>query len=533
MIGQRSIELEAGLGSRGFGRQERFLDHLTSNDTVFLDKDLLSDLYNSREKDIKCSNDSSRTKRARTKSESRALSEENSPTRPAVEDNDKIVNLLKGNRRPLEVDAREFRVLKEKLLREHQLPASAGGGNLKRESKKSKGEFVQDSYSQQQQNSRPNKNVECELKFSDKLNNGRVPGSGLSQDDEVFWKEPETSSGHHKEIVLDMPLPPPASHGDDIRLKSSRKSRRENYEIEAKDYKHKPFLETEPGELKQRRHIDMKSSLEKHVPNNISKELEPRKQQKDGANQTTGHHYTKQEKEWLKEKLLQEFERQEKIANTDCPVIVSGQEERQLANGSAKGGPFLPGGLEGGRIGKENPINFMITGEPATSSRKPSHLSSHKTSNGERFSLQDFELSCFTLSRFCHAGHAHHSHDVTDKSDLGTVDLSVSGMLSPPCTCGAGEDSEPEIETTRRLPEIETSRRLPDGERRQGKEIEVGRHTHSQERRYRASQVSKGVMNTDEQKTGSIMHLHLMYRPCILSGMSGGLGDWCLLFYLP
>ncbi len=85
--------------------------------------------------------------------------------------------------------------------------------------------------------------------------------------------------------------------------------------------------------------------------------------------------------------------------------------------------------------------------------------------------------SCHAL---CHAGHAHHSHDVTDKSDLGTVDLSVSGMLSPPCTCGAGEDSEPEIETTRRLPVSE--------ERRQGKEIEAGRH--SQERRYRASQAS-------------------------------------------
>lgn len=317
------------------------------------------------------------------------MSEENSPTRPSVQDNDKIVNLLKGNRRPLEVDAREFRVLKEKLLREHQLPSAASAGsNLKRESKKFKGDFVQDSSSQQQQqnSSRPNKNVECELKFSDKLNNGRVPGSGVSQDDEVFWKEPEITSGHHKEIVLDMPLPPPASHGDDIRLKSSRKSRRETYEIEAKDYKHKPFLENDPGELKQRRHIDMKSSLEKHVPNNISKDIEPRKQQKDNANQT-GHHYTKQEKEWLKEKLLQEFERQEKIAKTDLPVIVSGQEERQLANGSAKGGPFLSGLEGGGRMmGKENPINFMITGEAASSSRKPSHLSSHKsTSNGKRF----------------------------------------------------------------------------------------------------------------------------------------------------
>ena len=143
----------------------------------------------------------------------------------------------------------------------------------------------------------------------------------------------------------------------------------------------------------------MKSSLEKHVPNNISKDLEPRKQQKDIANQT-GHHYTKQEKEWLKEKLLQEFERQEKIAKTDLPVIASGQEttERQLGNGSAKGGPFLSGLEGGGRMmgGKENPINFMINGEAASSSRKPSHLSSHKsTSNGKRFYPQ--LTPCVTL----------------------------------------------------------------------------------------------------------------------------------------
>ena len=394
MIGQRSIELETGL--RGFERHERFQDQVSSNDTVFFDKELLSDLYNSREKDIKCT-DKSRTKRARTKSESGVVSEENSPTRPSVQDNDKIVNLLKGNRRPLEVDAREFRVLKEKLLREHQLPVAS---NLKREAKKFKGDFVQDSFSQQQQqNSRPNKNVECELKLSDKLN-GRVPGSGLSNDDEVFWKEPEQPGpGHHKEIVLDMPLPPPASHEDDIRIKSSRKSRREHFEIEAKDYKHKPFLENEPGETKQRKHIDTKTSLEKHVPNNISKDFEPRKQQKDGANQT-GHHYTKQEKEWLKKKLLQEFERQEKIAKTDI-----GQEERErerLGPGAAKG-PFLQGleggqggqGGQGGRgdRGKENSINFLMSAS-GEASRKPSHLSSHKStvSNGKGFLSMSVEF---------------------------------------------------------------------------------------------------------------------------------------------
>ena len=48
-------------------------------------------------------------------------------------------------------------------------------------------------------------------------------------------------------------------------------------------------------------------------------------------------------------------------------------------------------------MAKENPINFMITGEAASSSRKPSHLSSHKsTSNGKRFYGQ--LTHCVTLS---------------------------------------------------------------------------------------------------------------------------------------
>ena len=107
----------------------------------------------------------------------------------------------------------------------------------------------------------------------------------------------------------------------------------------------------------------------------------------------------------------------------------------------------------------------------------------------------------------CHAGHAHHSHDVTDKSDLGTVDLSVSGMLSPPCTCGAGEDSEPEIETTRRLP-------VPEERRPQAKEIEAGRH--SQERRYRASQASSDVRNKNWCN-----YAWPEIRACLVSGCLG------------
>ena len=67
---------------------------------------------------------------------------------------------------------------------------------------------------------------------------------------------------------------------------------------------------------------------------------------------------------------------------------------------------------------------------------------------------------------------------MTDKSDLGTVDLPLSGMLSPPCTCGAGEDSDHEQETVRRREErVKETEGAPGGR-------------HSQERRYRPSQAS-------------------------------------------
>ena len=206
----RSIELDVGADHRQLARPGRYNDQTSSNDTVFYDKELLSDLYSNREKDIKCT-DITRTKRTRTKSESRGISEENSPTRTI--DNDKIVNMLKGNRRPLEVDAREFRVLKEKLLREHQLPSTS---NLKRETKKFKGDF---------QDSRP-KNVECELKFGvahvgQQQSGGSVAGTmtgttaGTNTDDEVFWKDSGHNLGNHKEIVLDPPKT--CNQEDDIR----------------------------------------------------------------------------------------------------------------------------------------------------------------------------------------------------------------------------------------------------------------------------------------------------------------------------
>ena len=316
-----------------------------SNDTVFYDKtEILSDLYSAardNKNSIKYDTEITNKKRTRTKSESRGISEENSPTRSNV-DNEKIVNLLKGNRRPLEVDAREFRVLKEKLLREQQLPP----GNLKRETKKFKSD-QQDSV-----NNRP-KNVECELKFSDKIN-GR---DHQSVDDEVFWKESGATSqasgaASHKEIVLN---PPGARDNDDIRTsKSSRKSRREHFEIEVTDYTHKPFSESEVNDASKqsRKQSENKSLLEKHVS---SKEVETKQRE------TLPHHYTREEKEWLKEKLLEEFERQEKISSKDdC-----------LTKEDSRGGG-----------GKENPINLMMSSSGEGHRHKPSSvMSSHKPSS--------------------------------------------------------------------------------------------------------------------------------------------------------
>ena len=309
-------------------------------------------MYAAREKDIKCATGiTGGKKRTRTKSESRGISEENSPTRSNV-DNEKIVNLLKGNRRPLEVDAREFRVLKEKLLREqHQLP------NLKRESNKKFKSDLQESVS----NGKP-KSVECELKFSDKINGG----VHQSVEDDVFWKEPTAagpghlaaaaSDNHPKEIDL---APPGARIvDDDIRGKSSRKSRREHFEIEVKDYSCKPFSETDLSDVKQRRHTETKSSLEKHVS---SKEVETKQRE------SLPHHYTREEKEWLKEKLLQEFERQELAMSKEKVQGECSGKESVLANTSS--------------AAKENPINLLMS-VSSDSHHKHTHSSHHHKPNG-------------------------------------------------------------------------------------------------------------------------------------------------------
>ena len=322
----RSLELEYGNrplpGPRG---PSKYNETTSSNDTVFYDRDmLLSDLY-VREKEIKYS-DSSRTKRTRTKSESRGISEENSPTR--INENDQIISLLKGNRRPLEVDAKEFRVLKEKLLREQCIN---GGPKSKKDVKK---------VNQEQWDPRPRINVECELTCSDKVN-GRLPSD--FKDDEVFWKEHLGVGGvgggsNHKEIVLD--LPSPIVHEEGVRLKPSRKSRREDYDVDASDYKHKPS-ESNVGQKS-------KASIEKPVS---SGDYETR------MRDSLPLHYSREEKEWLKEKLLEEFERQEKLEVGDVKKMTDklSVETTGKDNLVDSPGPLSPPCTCGGDLSPDHP----------------------------------------------------------------------------------------------------------------------------------------------------------------------------------
>jgi len=339
-------------------RPPKHNDQTSSNDTVFYDKELLSDLY--REKENKCS-DLSRTKRTRTKSESRGLSDENSPTMPS--DNDQVLNLLRGNRRPLEVDAREFRVLKEKLLREQQFST-----NAKREQKSSKTEF-------QDKN-----RTESDIKICDKIN-GKLPGSERSKEgykeEDIFWRDQvkyKESQTERFEVVH-----------EDARGKSSRKSRRENYEIESKELKHKKS-DTDSG-IRQKR-AETKPTQEKH---GSTKESELKKRD------SFPLQYTREEKEWLKEKLLEEFERQEKMQRQGDVLVHTG----------LKGSLPMKDRLNA-ESGKENPITFTTTD------------ASRKKGSSQKSTEDSFEKV---------------ESETRSKGDLSPLEI------SPPCTCGQSPGS--------------------------------------------------------------------------------------------
>lgn len=346
------------LGPQVSRTQKHSNDQTSSNDTVFYDKELLSDLY--REKENKCS-DLSRSKRTRTKSESRGLSDENSPTMPS--DNDQVLNLLRGNRRPLEVDAREFRVLKEKLLREQQFST-----NAKREQKSSKTEHL-------------DKNrTESDIKICDKIN-GKLPGSERSKEgykeDDIFWRD----QAKYKEERSD-------THQEDNRGKSSRKSRRENYEMESKELKHKKS-DTDSG-MRQKRG-ETKTAQEKH---GSTKESELKKRD------SFPLQYTREEKEWLKEKLLEEFERQEKMQRQGDVLLHPGN----------KGGSLPLKDRLNAESGKENPITFTTS------------EAYRKKGSGQKGAEDPFERA----------------ENGTSRSKSGALSPLE---ISPPCTCGQSPGS--------------------------------------------------------------------------------------------
>jgi len=350
-------------------------DQTSSNDTVFYDKELLSDLY--REKENKCS-DLSRTKRTRTKSETRGLSDENSPTMPS--DNDQVINLLRGKRRPLEVDAREFRVLKEKLLREQQFST-----NAKREQKSSKTVFL-------------DKNrTESDIKISDNIN-GKLPGSERSKDglkdEDVFWREQVT---HVDRLEV---------RHEDTWLKSSRKSRRENYEIENKELKHK---NSDTDSVIRPKRVEIKPSQEKHVS---TKESEIKKRD------SFPLQYTREEKEWLKEKLLEEFERQEQIQREgDVHTAVQGSlPMKDRVNAESV---------------KENPLAFTTT-ESIKKNRASQKSSEDAMENMENGTQSKSEISPLEISPPCTCGQSPGSPERKSINHDSVMEVPVSALVRQP-----------------------------------------------------------------------------------------------------
>ena len=364
-------------------RPPKYNDQTSSNDTVFYDKELLSDLY--REKENRCS-DLSRTKRTRTKSESRGLSDENSPT--MASDNDQVLNLLRGNRRPLEVDAREFRVLKEKLLREQQFST-----NAKREQKSSKTEF-------QDKN-----RTESDIKICDKIN-GRMLGPERSKDghkeDDIFWRD----QMKHKESQMEMF--DHHHHHEDSKVKSSRKSRRENYELESKELKHKKS-DTDSG-IRQKR-VETKLSDEKH---SSTKENELKKRD------SFPLQYTKEEKEWLKEKLLEEFERQEKMQRQGEVLVHTGSK----ASSAVKD-------WSNAQSGKENPITFTTAdgSRKKGSTQKSTEDPFERAENG---TYSKSELSPLEISPPCTCGQSPGSPERKSINHDTVVEVPISAMVRQP-----------------------------------------------------------------------------------------------------
>ncbi len=260
-----------------------------------------------------------------------------------------MVNLLKDpRRRPIEVDAREFRVLAQQLILTTDTPDT----QLKQHTFRHK------------HSSPPNHNPpplvnggggDRRSGSGRRKPNGHVTKSRSRSSDRVFEadshaKAPSSSVGC---VVVERSQKKPAGDsvfigcGDDIMegvaavgpSKPGRRSRRENFELES--------LQAMPAALP---HQQQQQQLSvKRASNSSSPAV--------AAGSSTGREpqaeYTADEKEWLKEKLLEEFERQE-FANKKSSTSSS----------------------SGGRA-RKNKAHLATKTEPASSYSPPGHQHHH------------------------------------------------------------------------------------------------------------------------------------------------------------
>lgn len=251
--------------------------------------------------------------RARTKSESRGEDrdsekglvpptengERDSTTALEMEDTSRVLNLLKDpRRRPIEVDAREFRVLAEQLLL-----GDGSSGNRPHHLKQNHTDISPGSHQHQLVNGGRSSSGR-------RKPNGYVTSKSRSRSsDRVFDADTTTalSSKSRQKVSsvggagfliscdeVDGPGPagPP---------KPGRRSRRENFELETMQATN---TASHPQQATGKK-ASTSSGTAVAAVGSSSRE----KQQREVGNSQT--EYTTDEKEWLKEKLLEEFERQE------------------------------------------------------------------------------------------------------------------------------------------------------------------------------------------------------------------------------
>ena len=255
--------------------------------------------------------------RTRTKSESRAGEDRGArnhrPTENGIglddmeeEDTSRVLNLLKDpRRRPIEVDAREFRVLAEQLL-----VNEGGGGSGSGKPYQPKHNHIDTSPSAHHHH-HPVVNGQQGARSASgrRKPNGYVIKNRSRSSDRVVEDDQKASvdkSQQKNHLAVDSfvagdNLDNPCKVGP---VKPGRRSRRETFELESLQTGTTALQQQPPSSSKK---ASTSSSTAAACNNNT------RQQHREASNPRT--EYTSDEKEWLKEKLLEEFERQELVNN--------------------------------------------------------------------------------------------------------------------------------------------------------------------------------------------------------------------------